>query len=248
MGAEGSHAKAEAHYKRGKQLYDMGDYDDAVKEYKEASNWFFKGGERRLSDDAKNWARRARVRDIEKRVEDTTDMRRECHCVCEWVRLFNIFKEATIRTASVQLDWKPQRPTELELRSGDVLTVLGRDENETAADPNIIWYRGILEAKVPQDDPVPTSGSPVQATVREPLVQGVPKGSAKLMSSSSSRVLTSGGASPLSKVSTPDAAAKPAKQERREGLFPTRQLMCTDRGKPLYDDVRRASLRVGVPL
>jgi hypothetical protein len=48
MGAEGSQAKAESHYKRGKQLYDMGEFDDAVKEYKEASNWYFKGGERRL--------------------------------------------------------------------------------------------------------------------------------------------------------------------------------------------------------
>jgi hypothetical protein len=48
MGAEGSQSKAEMHYKRGKQLYDMGEFNDAVKEYKEASNWYFKGGERRL--------------------------------------------------------------------------------------------------------------------------------------------------------------------------------------------------------
>jgi hypothetical protein len=187
------------------------------------------------SDDAKNWARRARVCDIERKVEETTDMRRDCHCICEWVRVFNIFKEATIRTATVRFDWKPNRPTELDLKEGDILTVVGKDEEESANDPNITWYRGILHATEPVSSTAnATRASPNQSPVRAVGARGTPKGHSKSEGGSSRNLMRLN--SPAKPPSNP--VAEPDKTVLREGLFPTLQLLCTERGKPMYDDVR----------
>lgn len=158
---------------------------------------YFKSGNRKNSDDCRDWAKRARAREVEEEVDANTAVSLECYCVCERVRVFDFFEEAMIRTAAVRSKWVPKRPSELELVKGDVLTVLGKDEEETENDPDIIWYRGIRQ---------PREGEEGQDGSRPPTGESKVDGRSKTGA-------TDG-------TGSRNVTAKP-----KEGLFPTRQFL-----------------------
>lgn len=249
MGGEASNLKAEAFQRRGEELMVISQYAEAVQSFKDASNWYFKAGDRKHSEEMKREARKARTHEIEETVERLTTVVGECHCVCEWVRVYDIFKDATIRTATARQAWAPRRKGELEFKAGDVINVIGKDEKETEADQDITWYRGTLapighEARSrPATDGRSRQATPSNATRQSSLSNS--------LSINSGVRGTSGGRSrgvagaPGGRQAALDRSK--ANDIPEEGLFPTRQLVRDERRRPVYaDDGERVSTFVVV--
>jgi hypothetical protein len=113
---------------------------------------FFKAGDRKRSDWARNDARRARAALTEEQVAQSVGKPMKCFCVCEWTRIFTIYASATKRMATALQSWEKRRDHELSFEKGDQIRVIEKAEEEMvdgfSADQPYTWWRGELGGEV----------------------------------------------------------------------------------------------------
>ena len=148
-GAGGQSANtAEVHLQKGREHYDKKQFADAIECFKKASNWYFKAGDRKLSDMCRNQARRARAALTEEEVSTVVESPGQCYCVCEWRRVCTIYSAVTKRLATALQSWSARRETELSFKKGDIIRVIERAEDEMkdgfSAEQPFTWYWGQL--------------------------------------------------------------------------------------------------------
>ena len=139
-GAGGQSANtAEVHLQKGREHYDKKQFADAIECFKKASNWYFKAGDRKLSDMCRNQARRARAALTEEEVSTVVESPGQCYCVCEWRRVCTIYSAVTKRLATALQSWSARRETELSFKKGDIIIDIIRKGQ---------WCKGRLGSKI----------------------------------------------------------------------------------------------------
>lgn len=118
----------------------------------EREHRYFKAGDRKRSDWARNDARRARAALTEEEVAKSVEKPMKCFCVCEWTRIFSIYASATKRMATALQAWEKRRDHELSFEKDDQIRVIEKADEEMvdgfSADQPYTWWRGELRGEV----------------------------------------------------------------------------------------------------
>ena len=139
--------RAEFLFRLGKILLEEGDFQKAALQFKVASDLFFRAGDRKLSEMAKSWVRRAKVSELEESAESILCESFFCACVCRRIRAFETVKAALRRKAIARMDWRAAAEGHLNLSQGDVIDVIAKEYDLPNLDPDIVWYRGRINDK-----------------------------------------------------------------------------------------------------